>query len=383
MMMSPGKMGSPGKMSSKRALDQNRTPWLKLAALMAALMFAANMMLVLTLTKKEVIPSDDDSNQVVKFHPSTGARSGPRRLPREFRDAPPSECPAAKEKLTNFAPASMNSKIPYNWQKNFVFKGYKEIDKGSGDYNLVGPVTMKLSKVQHEQGIFGTVAEVGVHHGRFTGALFITARETEKLVAADLFEELQHQNVDVSGFGNRQAFNRGLSTYGLNETDVHLIHTGSTEDLPFDWHEQEDFDPFRLISVDAGHTAELTYNDLGVAFCNAARGAIVILDDFFHNLWPGVTEGFFQFANMGPVEGVYPFLRCEGKNFVTNDKTMHNHYYKMLRSEPKFKLFLNAYAHQVRGSKVKYMMNGVEYLKCDTGKLSRDTMELMWNSLVY
>lgn len=382
------KMMPSGKTSSRRLFDQNRS-WLKVAAFMATLMFAANMMLCLTLIKKEVLPEsqDDSSTQNGSATSDTfNTRTGnnlPRRLPRSFRFATPSECPAAREKLTSYAPKSMKPKIPYPDQKNFVFGGYKEIDKGSGDYNLVAPITMKLSKAQHEEGIFGTVAELGVHHGRFTGALFITARETEKLVAADLFEDLQHQNVDVSGNGNRQAFGRGLTNYGLNESDLHLIHTGSTEDLPFNWHEREGFEPFRFISVDAGHTAELTYNDLEIAFCNSAKGAIVVLDDFFHNLWPGVTEGFFQYAGMGPTEGVYPFLRCEGKNFVTNDKTMHDHYYKLLRSEPKFKLFLGAYAHQVRGSKVKYMMNGVEYLKCDSSKLTRETMELMWNSMTY
>lgn len=382
-----------GSLSDRDILvgTERRKGWLRSASVMAVLFFSANMMLILAMAHKEILgnPEYKDlrrrmpiSGTIVK-HGNSYVTSIPRRLPPEFRVASHAECPAAQNKLTNYATASIRSKIPYFNQKNFVMGGYKEIDKGSGDFNLVAPITMKLSKTQHLQGIYGTVAELGVHHGRFTGALFITARESEKLIAADLFEDLQYQNVDLSGFGNRQAFQRGLNLYGLNETDLHLVHAGSTEDLPFDWHKQGNFDPFRLISVDAGHTAGLTFNDLEVAFCNSLKGAIVILDDFFHNLWPGVTEGFFQFSGMGPVAEVYPFLRCEGKNFVTNDKAMHQHYYKILQSEPKFKLFLKAFAHQVRGLKVKYMMNGVEYLKCDSTKLTRDTMHLLWNALVY
>ncbi|CAB9525477.1 expressed unknown protein [Seminavis robusta] len=368
----------------------------KMGLSMAFLLFCANMLLLLVLIQRDFMspparvamavdpPLEDITTNTGQPTAPESSRL-PRRLPRDFRMARPEECPAAMHKLTNYAPASMKSKIPYSRQKKFVLGGYQQIDKGSGDYKLVAPLVAKLSKLQHEQGIFGTVGELGVHHGRFTGALYMTARETEKLIAADLFEDLQYQNVDVSGYGNRQAFRQGLESYGLNETtDLHLVHTGTTEDLPFDWHVQSDFEPFRLISVDAGHTAGLTFNDLEIAFCNSVPGSIVILDDFFHNLWPGVTEGFFQFASMGPIDnGVYPFLRCEGKAFVTNDKALHKHYYKMLRSEPKFKLFLNAYAHQVRGSKVKYMMNGVEYLKCSSDKLKRDTMHLLWNSLVY
>jgi Methyltransferase domain len=360
--------------------------WFKMGFSMAFMLFAANMMLLLVLVQRDFLGSPtvqrgDTPTRVVDS--STTSRLA-RRLPFDFRTAPLSECPAANRKLTNYAPPSMKSKVPPDHQKEFALGGYQKIDKGSGDYKLIAPLITKLSKIQHELGIFGTVAELGVHHGRFTGVLFLTARENEKLIVGDLFEELQFQNVDTSGNGNRLAFRKGLESYGLNETtDLHLVHTGSTEDLPFDWHEQAHFEPFRIISVDAGHTAGLTFNDLEVAFCNTLQGGIVLLDDFFHNAWPGVTEGFFQFAAMGPIEGIYPFMRCEGKVFATNDKAMHAHYYQMLRAEPKLAPLLSPYAHEKRGSKVKYMMNGVEYLKCEPDKLERETMHLMWNTFLY
>jgi Methyltransferase domain len=362
--------------------------WFKMGFSMAFLLFFANMMLLLVLVQRDFLSAPtaslhrggDSPTRVVDV--STGRLA--RRLPYDFRTAPLSECPAAIRKLTNYAPASMKSKVSSRQQNEFAMGGYQKIDKGSGDYKLIAPIITKLSKLQHEQGIFGTVGEMGVHHGRFTGVLFLTAREHEKLLAADLFEELQFQNIDTSGNGNRKEFQKGLESYGLNETkDLHLVHTGSTEDLPFDWHERANFEPFRLISVDAGHTAGLTFNDLEVAFCNTLQGGIVLLDDFFHNSWPGVTEGFFQFAAMGPIEGVYPFLRCEGKVFATNDKAMHAHYYQMLRAEPKLAPLLGVYAHEKRGSKVKYMMNGIEYLKCEPDKLQRETMHLMWSTFLY
>jgi hypothetical protein len=365
--------------------SRGRQVWIKVCLALAGLLFMANLSLLTALIRKDFLspPSVARETSVLEAPrvAYVAAKALPRRLPNEFRYA--EECPAAEGKLTEGAPRSDVPKVATEQRKEFVMGGYQNISKGSGDFKLVGPATMALSKLQHEEGIYGSVAELGVHHGRFTGALFMTARETEKLIVADLFEDLQYQNVDVSGFGNKQAFIEGIQSYGLHETDLHLIHTGSTEDIPFKWHLEEKFEPFRLISVDAGHTAALTFNDLEIAFCNSLKGAVIILDDFFHNLWPGVTEGFFQFAGMGPVEGVYPFLRCEGKAFVTNDKEFHMKYYKMLRNEPKFKFFLNAYAHKTRGAKVKYMMNGVEYLKCDSELLSRETMHLLWTSLVY
>ena len=377
------------KKKADASCPEHRRVWFWLCLCIGTFLFCTNLAVLMNLAKQHSarelrVSSTADSALVIPnkmatiTSADTEADNGlPRRLPADFRYA--HICPAAEQKLTNFAPRSEKPKVPSENRKEFVMGGYQKIHKGSGDYRLVGPMTMKLSNVQHDEGIFGSVAELGVHHGRFTGALYITAKETEKLLAADLFEELQSQNVDVSGYGDKQAFLAGLQSYGLDETDLHLLYTGSTEDIPFDWHLRKNFEPFRLISVDAGHTAALTFNDLEVAFCNTLRGGIVILDDFFHNLWPGVTEGFFQFAAMGPVKSVYPFLRCEGKNFVTNDRRFHQLYYNKLKNDPTLKVFLKEYAHNTRGTKVKYMMNGVEYLKCNPESLTEETFHMLWN----
>jgi hypothetical protein len=325
-----------------KMIEDKKTKWLLACLLTGAFLFSTNLSVLWNLSRQGLPVQralDTMDAPVIGISATTDSSDLPRRLPLDFRYA--HVCPAAKQKLTNFAPRSDSPKVSQEQRIDFVMGGYKNISKGSGNFKLVGPMTMKLANVQHGEGIYGSVAELGVHHGRFTGALYVTATETEKLIAADLFEEFQSQNVDVSGFGNKQAFLEGLQSYGLSESDLHVLHTGSTEDIPFDWYQRANFEPFRLISVDAGHTAGLTFNDLEIAFCNALRGGIVILDDFFHNLWPGVTEGFFQFAAMGPVKSVYPFLRCEGKSFVTNDRQFHQLYYKKLKNDPKLKFFLN------------------------------------------
>ena len=279
---------------------EQRKGLLKTGLALAGLLVVANVSLLLALVQQRdnggVAILGDGSRAMTTTeasftasNPSQQSSLLPRRLPPDFRyPQRPEECPASLAPLTSYAPASMDSKVSYPNQKQFVMGGYQQIDKGSGDYKLVGPIVSFLSQIQHSSQIFGTVAEVGVHHGRFTGALFVTARSTEKLVAADLFEDLQYQNIDTSGYGNRQAFDRGLQSYGLDpEKDVHLIYTGSTTDLPLDWHlskkssgdADESFEPFRMISVDAGHTDALTFNDLELAFCNALKGGIIILDD--------------------------------------------------------------------------------------------------------
>jgi hypothetical protein len=205
-------------------------------------------------------------------------------------------CPNIKS--TKYAPASIQPKIPISSSSNsgnekdkagdekgqrFIASGgYEAIAKGSGPIHAAGPIVNLISKIQHvEFHMFGTVAEVGVHHGRFTSFLFITARTTEKLVVVDLFEELQDLNVDLSGFGNYKQFVQGMSLYGLQAADLFQVHKGSTDQIPFDWANQNGFEPFRLVSIDAGHTAALTFNDLQLAFCNLLKGGVVIIDDWY------------------------------------------------------------------------------------------------------
>lgn len=171
------------------------------------------------------------------------------RLASTYRQA--NTCPQARSRQA--AKASSEPKLDLSIQRTFANGGYNQIARGSGDVNAVGMIINVLSKLQHASGLYGTLAELGVHHGRFTGFLFITARQTEKLVVGDLFEQ-QDKNVDKSGLGDRRRFLEGLSTYGLSESHLHRIFTGSTDELPFDWSSRDDFEPFRLISVDASHT---------------------------------------------------------------------------------------------------------------------------------
>lgn len=301
------------------------------------------------------------------------------RLPKTYRYA--DVCHNHRDVAVAAAPASSQSKLSQIHIQDFCEGGYLKIARGSGDVNLVGPIITALSKQQHTAGIYGSLAELGVHHGRFTGFLFITARTTEKLVVADLFEKLQHQNVDKSGLGDKRRFLQGLQTYGLSQEDLHTLHVGSTDEIPFDWSDKSGFEAFRMISVDGGHTAALTFNDLQLAFCNLLAGGIVILDDFFHSVWPGVTEGLFQFIGAGPEPEVYPFLSCENKLFLTNDKAAHDIYYRRLleTAGP----FVSMYAHEKERGKLKFEMNGVNYLRCKRGNFTDDDVRSLWKDLSY
>jgi len=279
---------------------------------------------------------------------------------------------------------SKEPKVKKNDAIGYIREGYTKIQQGSYRVEMVGLMCMIISKIQHDNNIFGSVGEMGVHHGRFTGCIFITARSGEDLIVADVFEQ-QDKNVDGSGLGNKELFFQGTALYGINESAIHTVFTGSTDEIPFGWAKASNFHPFRFISVDAGHTARLTFNDLDLAFCNLARGGVVVVDDLFHDHWVGVTEGIMQYFMAGSEPNVFPFLICDNKLFMTNDRSMHSTLYNALLTNPETSGIFLDNAHTDFGGSKEFLLNNEKWLLCTDMKLTNGVSDILriWEESVY
>lgn len=156
----------------------------------------------------------------------------------------------------------------------------------------------QVGRFQMEHGIPGSVGEIGVHHGRLFILLALLMRPGERSFALDIFEQ-QHLNLDRSGQGDEAVFRRNLGRFGVLEQMVGVIRGSSTET---DWArilpvaEQ----PARLFSIDGGHTAEITANDLAIADVGLAPAGVVILDDYFNAEYPAVSEGLCRYLIANP-----------------------------------------------------------------------------------
>lgn len=293
-----------------------------------------------------------------------------------LRNPPPQRCNGGG---SLYAEASPFRKVSKENALKIVNGGYAEIAQGSSFVDMVGMIVMKISNVQHSRGMFGSVGELGVHHGRFTSCIFITASRGEKLVVADVFEQ-QEKNVDGSGLGNRKAFMKSLEVYGLNENDLHTVHVGSTTELTPFWNKDKQFEQFRFVSIDAGHSTTLTKHDMYISACNLLRGGVIALDDLFHWHWTGVTEGIFQYFNEMrefPLQ-LIPFLLCDNKMFLTNDADMHTILYNELRRDPNLKPAIFENATHFGGSK-EFIMNNFPYLLCSRNSIN---ISEVWSSMV-
>ena len=310
-------------------------------------------------------PSDDSHSS----SPTSVFAAGQASVgPRVFEDAH-AACVAPSVRAA--APAKRSRKVAVDKARAVANGGYEKVRQGSGDVLVHGMVTAMLSNYQHDDmSLFGAVGELGVHHGRFTSCLFITADASEALVAVDVFEK-QNLNVDGSGHGSYHRFMQAMSHLGLRFRDFALLHKGSTTDLATDWLSKRHIDPFRLVSVDAGHTAELTFRDLGAVACNLAPGGVIVVDDFFHPHWTGVTEGLFQYLTRGAVR-LYPFLVCAGKVYLTNDASAHAAYARRLESDDAVGEFFKSDSAEFHGS-THHEMAGVRFLTCPNVDRARVT----------
>jgi Methyltransferase domain len=169
-----------------------------------------------------------------------------------------------------------------------------------------------LNDAQSVQGVRGSVAEIGVHHGKLMIALDLLRNEGEGSVAIDLFDD-QTQNVDNSGKGDLSVFRRNLARW--SRIDALAVHAGDSTKLAPETLAELTNDNFRLFSVDGGHDEPVVFSDLKLAETVLTPGGIIIADDVFHQEWPGVMTGLIRYLNQDPK--LVPFVIGFNKVFLT------------------------------------------------------------------
>jgi hypothetical protein len=153
-----------------------------------------------------------------------------------------------------------------------------------------------LLLLRHCRAAGRPVAEIGVHHGKYLIFLGILTRG--RVVGFDLFETLQAENIDRSGKGNREMFLDNARRSGLPPEDCVAVTANS---LRLDGAQvvRACGEAPVFFSVDGGHTAELTENDIRIAEAAVADDGVVAVDDVFNERWPGVVEGLLRYLDGG------------------------------------------------------------------------------------
>jgi hypothetical protein len=148
-----------------------------------------------------------------------------------------------------------------------------------------------IDELQKRDGIAGNLFEIGVHHGKTAIFLARMLRAAESLGVCDVFEH-QELNVDRSGEGSRELFERNMRSLGgpalvFAKPSSELTTTDTTTNC-------------RFFHIDGGHRPEDVVADLETASRALHDRGVVAVDDVFNPSWPGVSEGFYRFLAARP-----------------------------------------------------------------------------------
>ncbi len=210
---------------------------------------------------------------------------------------------------------------------------YAEADYVDGWFDKRLIIVLRLiDEFQTKNNIKGNLGEIGVWQGKSFIPLLQLAKYDEKALAVDCFESFEF-NRDNSGgaAGSFKIFTDNINKYCSSPQNLKVkagdsLHLQSQDYLDA----VENQKAFRIFSIDGCHEADTTEKDMQNAFESLVDGGVIIMDDYFHWCWPGVSEGVNSFM-LKNIDGVKPFLIAWNKIFFAHP-TYAQHYFDMLRN---------------------------------------------------
>lgn len=208
---------------------------------------------------------------------------------------------------------------------------YEEYTKPNGPWKTIdgwneqGSFTALaiIDDIQREKRIHGNIGEIGVHEGQLFCALALLSNpRIEESLAIDVFDD-QRRNLDKSGGASYEKFRTNVGRIiGDRQNRYNYLETDSLYTNPEDIFDKIGVNSrvftnlFRLFSIDGGHTVVHVLNDLRLVERIMAPGGVVIVDDFMHPKWPGVTEGLHIYCS-DQKSRLVPFAYGNGKMYLT------------------------------------------------------------------
>ncbi|HEU5125171.1 MAG TPA: class I SAM-dependent methyltransferase [Verrucomicrobiae bacterium] len=209
-----------------------------------------------------------------------------------------------------------------------------------------------LNRAQVAEGIVGNFAEIGAYRGKLSLAMatFLNP-DRELLIVNDIFD-MPELNTSCSGMGATvSAFAQNFRKLDPDPKYVRLLIKRSDAVTP-----EEIGSGIRFFSVDGGHSADETRNDMRVAALTLHDRGMIVLDDYFNQEWPGVAEGvddyFKQHDDLAPLAAFYNkfvFVKrsslewfrnllqkhafdafCQSNNWLVRARTLHGFDYRLV-----------------------------------------------------
>ena len=224
--------------------------------------------------------------------------------------------------------------------KSGIKKVHGWLEQADIDYIL------EIVNYQNQSNIYGSVGEIGVHHGKLFILLNLLTREDEHSFAIDLFDE-QKENIDRSGLGDLRIFKSNLDNYATNNQNIEILSMNSL-DLDKNFYRETSSKKFKLFSIDGGHHYKAVINDLKIAEEVMVEGGVVLLDDLLNPLWIEVVSAYSSYKLKGGK--LVAFAITKDKLYLTNSKKHAEGYQEALINV--FNSKLNFLVKELFGDKV-------------------------------
>jgi hypothetical protein len=221
----------------------------------------------------------------------------------------------------------MNKKL-----EKYLNSDYKKV-KG-WLHRVDGEIIKSILGYQNDVRTEGSIAEIGLHHGKLFIALAMCLKNNEKAYGIDIFDK-QEFNLDNSGKGSFFEFKKNLEKFNIpNET---LVIDNRQSEIINRLDIIEKVGRIRFFSIDGGHWKDVVSNDLFLAENTLIDGGVIALDDFLRSEWPDVSLGYFSWLNQTN-SNLVPFAIGFNKLYLC-DKSYVDTYIKLLESSPFLKFF--------------------------------------------
>ena len=212
--------------------------------------------------------------------------------------------------------------------EHYVKKGHEHVHGWLHEEIL--HVIQYIDATQKTIGIHGHIGEIGTYHGKLFILLTLLCSEGENSVAVDLFDD-QALNIDNTKNDIKTLFLRNLNRHVRDTSQIRIIQQDSLKLC------DEDIQKIvggkvRLFSIDGGHEAHIACHDLETVSGSLADGGVIILDDYFNEDWPGVSEGTNRFIHKNGNNKIIPFLIGGNKVFFTTNKRFAKKYIEELQN---------------------------------------------------
>ena len=210
-----------------------------------------------------------------------------------------------QDNISNELISLRNAKAESKRQEYLDGGGWEKIDGWL--YLKALRITDFIDQCQDHSGVKGNIGEIGLYFGKYFIFLYLLARNKESVIGLDLFENTAW----------RDNFNNNLDDWRYPENEPVIVRTNSLHVAASDllgWAGG----PFRLFSVDGGHSMKVALHDLELANAVLANGGVVMLDDYFDPKFPGVSEALNRFfLQQGEECRLVPFFITGNKLFLS------------------------------------------------------------------